>query len=71
MTEKDFLEKMENILDCEEEVTMDTVLADIEEWDSLSKVAVVAMAKASFGKNLTNAEVNGEKTIADVYGMVK
>ena len=38
MTEKEFLDIMDEILDTEESVAMDTVLDDLEEWDSLSYV---------------------------------
>ena len=39
MNEQDFLKKMqEEILDTEEEIKMDTLLKDIEEWDSLAYV---------------------------------
>ena len=33
MTTKEFIEKLTDILDCEEELTMETELSEIEEWD--------------------------------------
>ena len=69
--EKDFLEKMMDILDCEQEITMDSILSDIEEWDSLSFVSFLAMANASYGKKVIPANVKAAKTIADLFEIVK
>jgi len=66
-----FLEKMQDLLDCEQEVKMDTDLSSIDEWDSLSFVAFIAMAKASYGKAVTGAVVRQAKTVADLYDLVK
>lgn len=66
-----FLEKMTDILDCEQEVTMETVLADLEEWDSLSLVSFMAMANAAYGKKVIPADVKMAKTIGDLYELVK
>lgn len=66
-----FLEKMMDILDCEQDVTMETVLADLEEWDSLSLVSFMAMANAAYGKKVIFADVKMAKTIEDLYELVK
>ena len=66
-----FLEKMTDILDCEQEVTMETVLADLEEWDSLSLVSFMAMANAAYGKKVIPADVKMAKTVAALYELVK
>ena len=68
---KQFLEKMTDILECEQEVTMETVLADLEEWDSLSLVSFMAMANAAYGKKVIPADVKMAKTVADLYELVK
>lgn len=66
-----FLEKMTDILDCEQEVAMDTVLTELEEWDSLSLVSFMAMANAAYNKKVIPADVKMAKTIADLYELVK
>ena len=68
---KQFLEKMMDILDCEQEITMETVLADLEEWDSLSLVSFMAMANAAYGKKVILADVKMAKTVEDLYELVK
>ena len=50
-----FIEKMVDVLDSEEEITAETILSDLEEWDSLSVVSFMAMAK----------------TLKDLYELVK
>ena len=71
MTEKLFLEKMTDILDAEEEVSMDMQLDDIEEWDSLSVVSYVAMANTACGKKVNVKDVREAETIRDLYDLLK
>ena len=42
MTTKEFIEKLTDILDCEEKLTMETELSEIEEWDSLGVISFLA-----------------------------
>ena len=62
---------MIDILDCEQEITMETVLADLEEWDSLSLVSFMAMANAAYGKKVILTDVKMAKTVEDLYELVK
>lgn len=71
MSEKDFLEKVTDILEVEEPVTMETDLTELEEWDSLAYVSVISMANAVLGKKVTVAELKTVKTVADLYGLIK
>ena len=61
-----FLEKMTDILDCEQEVTMETILADLEEWDSLSVMATMAFLEKSFGVKTAMKDYKDMTTIADI-----
>ena len=69
MNEKEFMTKIKAILD-NEDVTMDSVLEDVEEWDSLSIVSFVAMANASCGKRIAPAVIRDCKTIRDLYTLL-
>ena len=69
--EQEFLEKMSDILDCEQEISMESSLGDIEEWDSLSFVSFLAMVNASYGKKAIPADVKSANTIADLFEIVK
>lgn len=66
-----FLEKMADILDCEQEISMETVLTDLKEWDSLSLVSFMAMANVAYGKKVNPADVKMAKTMTDLYNLVK
>lgn len=72
MTEQDFITKMqEDVLDTEEELTMDMALDDIEEWDSLSFVSFVAMAKLETGKKVDRKSVAAAETVRDLYALLQ
>lgn len=72
MTEKEFIEKMqEDVLDTDADITLDMVLSDVEEWDSLSFVSFIAMAKESGFANVNREVVNEAKTVKDLFELVK
>ena len=71
MDEKVFLEKMTNLLDTEEDVTMASVLADIEEWDSLSFVSFLAMASSLCGKKIEPKAVRSAEKVKDLYALLQ
>lgn len=70
MEEKDFLDELVDMMDTEMELTMDTRLADVEEWDSLSHVAFMAfVATKGLGK-VTPQDVKAAETVRDLYAMM-
>lgn len=71
LTMEQFIERIIDVMDIEEEITADTVLEDLEEWDSLSLVSFMAMANAAYGKKVVAADVKMAKTVADLYELVK
>lgn len=56
------LELLEEIMDYEDSLGVDMVLSDLEEWDSLSTLALAAKVKELYGENLTNDEIQNFKT---------
>ena len=72
MNEQELLTKLkEDILDTEQTISMDTVLQDIEEWDSLSFVSLIAMVKVATGKKLDHKAIQAAETVQDLYNLVK
>ncbi len=64
---KDILELLEDVMDLDEDTLQtDMVLEDIEEWDSLSKLALMAEVKKKYGKRMTAEEIAGFVTVADI-----
>ena len=69
MTEQEFLEKIMDIMDTEDEITMDSVLEETEEWDSLSYISFLSLC-TKFAKTRVNpSEVRTARTIRDLYGL--
>ena len=66
-----FLEKFIEILDTEDEVTMNSVLSELEEWDSLSIVSFLAMANSVYGKKIKPDTIVSAKTVRDLYALVQ
>lgn len=71
ITQENFLEKMVDLLDTEEEITMETVLEGIEEWDSLSFVSFLAMASAVVKKKIEPAKVRSAIKMQDLYVLLE
>lgn len=72
MTEQEFIEKMQDeVLDTDSEITLDMALADVEEWDSLSFVSFIAMAKELGFTNVNREVVNEAKTVKDLFELMK
>ncbi len=66
MTKEDFLNEMIDVLQTEEEISFDTILTDLEEWDSLSIMATMAFLDKSFGVKTTMKDYKEMKTIGDI-----
>ena len=65
MTRDEFLKEMVEVLQTEDEISFDTVLSDLDEWDSLSVMATMAFLDKSFGVKTTMKDYKEMKTIGD------
>ena len=70
MSEQKFIQSMAELMDTEAAIDMDTVLAEVEEWDSLSKVAFMAMAAGASEKKVSYEDVKNAIKIRDLYGLI-
>lgn len=66
MTKEEFLDQMAEVLQTEETLTMETVLDDLDEWDSLSMMATMAFLDKNFGVKVKIVELKTLSTIADI-----
>lgn len=71
MSLEEKLELLEEIMDYEDPLGVDMVLSDLEEWDSLSTLALAAKVKELYGENLTNDEIQNFKTVKDICDYLK
>lgn len=72
MTKQEFLVELEDILQREEPCLENDSLEDYEEWDSLSKMAVMAYYSKHFDVKLslnTFAEGGGIKYVSDLIAL--
>ena len=70
MNEQEFLSRMKNILD-NENISMDSTLSEIEEWDSLSVVSYIAFANSVFHKNISPEKIKTCNSIRDLYTILQ
>lgn len=66
MNKEQFLEEMVEVLQTEDEITMDTVLEDLEEWDSLSIMSTMAFLDKNFGVKTNMVDYKNMTTIGDI-----
>ncbi len=64
---KEMLEMLEEIMDLDEgTLESTTILEDLEEWDSLSALSLMAEAKKKYGKKLSVNDIDGFVTVQGI-----
>jgi acyl carrier protein len=72
MDENKKLSMLEDMLDMEEgSLTVDMQLGTIEEYDSMAKLALMALMKTEFDKYITVKEINKFVTVQDVLNYME
>ena len=69
MNKSDFLVELEDILQREESCNINDCLDDYEEWDSLSKMSVMAYYDKNFGVKLSLSDLKNVATVADLVAL--
>ncbi len=68
MKEQEMIVELEEIMDLDEgTLSMDSVLTDFEEWDSLSALSLIAMAKQKCGVVLMAENIQQFQTVKDIF----
>ena len=52
------------------EIQASTVFHDLDEWSSLTGMGVIALAKTTYGKSITGAELRACVTVEDVFNLI-
>ncbi len=65
------LELLEDIMDYDDALKPEMVLADLEEWDSLSTLALAAKVRELYGTNLTSNQILQFETVQDICDYLK
>lgn len=50
-----------------DQFTPETIFKDLEEWDSLTTLSVIAMVDEELEKRITGADIRSSETIEDLY----
>lgn len=67
MNVEEFIKKLTEIADTEEKLTLETKLADVEDWDSLSLVSFLSFCNSKLKLSVTPDEVKSAQTVADLF----
>jgi len=72
MNNREKLALLEEILDLNvDELKGDIQLSDIENWDSMAKISLIALFDENFEKKLTGAQIKEFNTVADILNEMK
>lgn len=64
---KEKMALIEEALDTEEGMlTTETSLDDLDEWDSIAALSLIAILDEHFNKTITGAEIKALKTVGDI-----
>ena len=66
MNREEFLEAISDILQVEEEISFETILDELDEWDSLAAISIIAFLNKTFGVKITAADVVAFQTVEDI-----
>lgn len=67
-----FIDKFLEAVDFQDpvEVTPDTPLADLPEWDSLAALGVIVMADMEYGKTIVGDDIKRCTTVGDLWRLI-
>jgi acyl carrier protein len=73
MTISNFLQKLSNVFDETDisDLKPETIFRDIEEWDSLTALTLIAMVDEEYSVKLTGDDIKSSKTLNDIFEVIK
>ena len=66
MTTEEFAIKLQDVLQTDMVLSEDTVLSDLEEWDSLAMMATMSFLNRNFGVKTNITELAALETVCDL-----
>lgn len=71
MSEREKLALLEDMMELEEgELSLDSVLDDIDEYDSMAKLSLIVLMEDEFGIKLSTDVIKCFKTIGDIVALM-
>ena len=72
MTEREKLALLEDMLELDEgDLTPDTVLDDVDEYDSMAKLSLIVLMEDEFDVKLTGDMIKGFETVGDILKLME
>lgn len=69
---KEKLALIEEALDTDEgELTPETVLEDVDGWDSIAALSLIVMLDEHFGKTITGTQIKELSTVGDILAYME
>ena len=68
-----FLQNFADVLDDTDMslIKSDTVFRDLDEWDSLTALSLIAMADEEYSVKLTGEDIKSSVTLNDIFEIIK
>ena len=71
MTDREKLAMLEDMMELDEgDLTLDRVLDDVDEYDSMAKLSLIVLMEDEFGVKLTGDVIKGFKTVGDIVALM-
>ena len=71
MTQEQKLAMLEDLMDLDAgTLTPETVLSDLDEWDSIARLSFISMLDDEFDKLVKGAVVKEKETVADLLALM-
>lgn len=70
---KTFLQNFAEILDDTDAtlIVEDAIFRDLEEWDSLTALSLIAMADEEYSVKLTGDDIKSSTSLSDIFEIIK
>ena len=70
MKSNEFIEIFKDTIQSDSEIEMDSPLADIEEWDSMAMMALIAYFDVKLGITITFDQLHALSSVGDVARLI-
>jgi len=71
MTNHEKISLIEETLEIENgTLTPETILAEVDEYDSMTKLSLIVLCDEQFGKKLTGEQIRSFKTVGDILAFL-
>lgn len=69
---KEKMALIEEVLDVEEgSLSPETLLSDVDEWDSIAALSLIVMLDENFEKTVSGAEIKAMETVKDILAYME